>query len=126
LDHAHGAVTVHHETGQPVRLAPAEAIGIGDEACRPAVLPGGLEPAPEERSVNGLVTPREEATAERRAGIVEALAEVAAAGIQHLDGLAGLREALEVCDLRPVDPGVAGGDSMLGAALENEPGHLAS
>ena len=79
LDDAQGAVAVHDEPGQPVRLAPAEAVGVGDQAGRPAVLPGGLEPAPEELRVDGFVTPREQAAAERRARVVEALAEITAA-----------------------------------------------
>ncbi len=123
LDHAHWAIAVHDEAGQSVCLAPAEAIGVGDQARRPAVLPGSLEPAHEESGVDGLVTPSEQAAAERRAGVVEALAEISAARIKHLDGLAGLGKALEVVDLAPVNPRVPGVDSLLGAALENEPGH---
>src|SRR5262249_1702919 len=73
--------------------------------------------------VDGLVMPREQAAAERGPGVVEALAEVMAARVQHLDGLAGLGKALEIGNLGPINPGVAGPDPLLGAALENEPRH---
>ena len=126
LHHAHRAVAVHHEAGKLVGLAPAQAIGVGDEAGRPAIFPGRLEPAPEEFGVDGFIAPGEEPAAERGPGIVEALAEIVPDRVHHLDGLARPGEALEIGDLAPVDPRMPRSKPRVFPALENEPGHAGS
>src|SRR5206468_12913468 len=101
----------------------AEAIRVGDQAGRPAIFPGRLEPAAEELGVDGFIAPGEEPAAERGAGIVEALAEIVAGRVQHLHGFARPGAALAIGDLAPVDPRMPRSKPRVFPALENEPGH---
>ncbi len=81
LEHAHRPVAVHHQAGQAVGLAPAEAIGGSHEGGGAPVLERRLQASPDQRRVDGLVGPREQAADQRGAWAVEAAPEVAAGGV---------------------------------------------
>ncbi len=126
LGHADRAVAVHDEPGKAVGLAPAESVRVFDETRRAAVLEGRRQPPEEERLVDGLARPCEDAAGQRRAGIVEAAAEESPGGIHHVDGFGRRPAADQIGDLGSVDPKVTGPEPPVHAVSEDDPGQRAN
>src|SRR5688572_29909627 len=122
LDDAHRSVAVHHEPGEPVGRAPAEAVGLDHEPGRSAVVQGGGEPAAEEGPVHHLVGTGEQATGDAGARVIEPSTEGMAGRVEHVHRVAGRPRAPDVRDLAPVHPRVAGTEPAIASALEDDLG----
>ena len=117
------SVAVDDEAREAVRLAPAESIGVREEAGAATVVERGGQPTVKEAFVDGLVERREEPAGQRRAWVVESSAEEMASRVEHLDGVAGDQPPDEIRDFAAIHPGMAGSETPIHARLEDQPRH---